>query len=101
MEKLEDIKVNPPVQTEVVSLKNSFSNTNNMYQSGNGVQIPILLQIILSSGQSSSFKEELSSFQQKVSKKGQCVRQVKREFSNSAHEFVDTVNIILIYYCSL
>lgn len=66
MEVLEDIKENPPVQTQQVTTKSEISGLGQIYPQGYHLNIPILLKIIRDSQSSSSFKEEISAFQKKV-----------------------------------
>ncbi|KAI4879691.1 hypothetical protein NFI96_032019 [Prochilodus magdalenae] len=69
VEDIEDIKENPPVKTETISLGGGSSYSVNPYTPDYVLNIPIFFRnILLHSGQSKSFKEEVKAFQQKARK---------------------------------
>lgn len=68
METLDDIKENPQVQTQQVTLKSQTSYSGQIYPPNFSLEIPTFLSIIRNSDLSKSFKEEMSAFQKKASK---------------------------------
>ncbi|MCJ8740947.1 hypothetical protein PDJAM_G00064810 [Pangasius djambal] len=67
VETLEDIKENPPVQTQEVTSKTQNSYSGQIYPQDFSLGIPFFLSFIQNSLQSKSFKEEMSAFQKKDS----------------------------------
>ncbi|XP_060790845.1 complement component C6 [Neoarius graeffei] len=67
VETLDDIKENPQVQTQQVTLKSQTSYSGQIYPPSFSLEIPTFLSIIRNSDLSKSFKEEMSAFQKKDS----------------------------------
>ncbi|KAM9450353.1 complement component C6 [Clarias gariepinus] len=67
VETLEDIKVNPPVKTQEVTSESKTSSFGRGLPEGLSVNIPIFLSIFRNSLQSTSFKEQINTFQKKDS----------------------------------
>ncbi|KAL6469914.1 hypothetical protein MHYP_G00210330 [Metynnis hypsauchen] len=68
VEHIEDIKENPPVKSEQISLSSESSNYETPQQSGNYFGIPIFFRLVRHSLSSRSVKEEMKAFQQKDSR---------------------------------